>query len=204
LLRAESRRVSSGGGQDQESDRRLRRPRQDHWANHFLQITPRVCYSRPPIEAPQTDVFAEVDEVGQNNDYKRIFTGWMFAASPGLHGIEHPVYDIWLTDCKGGTEVIHTAPEEAELQDNPPPDASPSSGPPGPFVDQPTNQPANQQPPKKRKAAKPVDAAAQPGQGQDSLDLGAVAQPAPRRSPSQRFFPTDAPPIPPANIPSGR
>src|ERR1700742_4024176 len=47
-----------------------------------LQITPRVCYTRPLTEAPQTDVFAEVDEVGQNKDYKRIFSGWMFAASP--------------------------------------------------------------------------------------------------------------------------
>src|SRR6201999_3088137 len=78
-----------------------------------IQITPRVCYSRPPTEAPQTDVFAEVDEVGESNEYKRIFSGWMFAASPGLHGIEHPVYDIWLTDCKGGSEVIATPPETA-------------------------------------------------------------------------------------------
>ena len=41
---------------------------------------------------------------------KRIFSGWMFADSPGLHGVEHPIYDIWLTDCKGGTTVIHEAP----------------------------------------------------------------------------------------------
>jgi hypothetical protein len=26
----------------------------------------------------------------------------MFAASPGLHAVEHPIYDVWLTDCKGG------------------------------------------------------------------------------------------------------
>jgi hypothetical protein len=38
----------------------------------------------------------------------------MFAASPGLHGIEHPVYDIWLVDCKGGTEVIAEPKEAAE------------------------------------------------------------------------------------------
>ena len=76
----------------------------------MLQITPRVCYSRPPTEAPQTDVFAQVDEIDEKKEEKRIFSGWMFADSPGLHGIEHPIYDIWLKDCKGGTTVIHEAP----------------------------------------------------------------------------------------------
>ena len=167
-----------------------------------LQITPRVCYSRPPTEAPQTDVFAEVEDFRDNDEPKRIFTGWMFAASPGLHGIEHPVYDIWLTDCKGGTEIIHTAAEEAESPDNAPFDASPSGGPPGANAQQPAQTP--QQPPKKRKV-KPAEAAApQPA----SLDANQVpdpfAQSQPRRQPSQRFFPTnDAPPVPPANIPGG-
>jgi hypothetical protein len=66
-----------------------------------LQITERACFTRPATEAPQTTTFVEVDEVGGSKDYKRIFSGWMFAASPGLHGIEHPIYDIWLTDCEG-------------------------------------------------------------------------------------------------------
>ena len=48
-----------------------------------LQITPRVCYSRPPTEAPQTDVFAQVDEIDEKKQVKRIFSGWMFADSPG-------------------------------------------------------------------------------------------------------------------------
>jgi hypothetical protein len=67
-----------------------------------LQVTPRVCYSRPPTETPNTDSFVEVDEVTLQGEIKRIFTGWMFAASPGLHAVEHPIYDVWLTDCKGG------------------------------------------------------------------------------------------------------
>jgi hypothetical protein len=71
-----------------------------------LQITPRVCWTRPATEQPQTTSFVEVDEVGFNNDYRRIFSGWMYAASPGLHGVEHAIYDVWMTDCKGGTEVI--------------------------------------------------------------------------------------------------
>ncbi|PTW60278.1 hypothetical protein C8N35_105282 [Breoghania corrubedonensis] len=70
-----------------------------------LQVTPRVCYSRPPTEQPQTDAFVEVDEITLNNEVRRIFTGWMFAASPGLHAVEHPVYDVWLTDCKQSSNV---------------------------------------------------------------------------------------------------
>ena len=75
-----------------------------------LQITPRVCYSRPPTDAPQTDAFAQVDEIDEQKQVKRIFSGWMFADSPGLHGVEHPIFDIWLTACKGGTVVIHDTP----------------------------------------------------------------------------------------------
>jgi hypothetical protein len=64
-----------------------------------LQVTARVCYTRPPTEATNTDAFVEVDEVTLQGEVKRIFTGWMFASSPGLHAVEHPIYDVWLTDC---------------------------------------------------------------------------------------------------------
>ncbi len=70
-----------------------------------LQVTPRACYTRPATEAPQTDAFVEVDEITLNREVMRIFTGWMFADSPGLHAIEHPVYDIWLLDCKQNSDV---------------------------------------------------------------------------------------------------
>ena len=69
-----------------------------------LEVTPRACYSRPPTEAPTTDGFIEVDELTLQGEIKRIFTGWMFAASPGLNAVEHPIYDVWLTDCKGAPQ----------------------------------------------------------------------------------------------------
>jgi hypothetical protein len=65
-----------------------------------LQVTPRVCHTRPPTEPAQTTAFVEVDEITLANKIQRIFSGWMFAASPGLHAVEHPVYDVWLVDCK--------------------------------------------------------------------------------------------------------
>ncbi len=65
-----------------------------------LQVTPRVCYTRPITEAPKTTSFVEVNEVRHSGKLQRVFTGWMFAASPGLNAVEHPVYDVWLTNCK--------------------------------------------------------------------------------------------------------
>jgi hypothetical protein len=76
-----------------------------------LQLTPRACYTRPSTEAANTDAFIEVDEVTLQGEVRRIFTGWVFAASPGLHAIEHPIYDLWLTDCKGPVETAEKQPE---------------------------------------------------------------------------------------------
>ncbi len=76
-----------------------------------LQVTPRVCYTRPPTEPPFTSAFVEVEEVLLNDELKRIFTGWMFASSPGLHAVEHPVFDVWLTNCKTVSEEADSASE---------------------------------------------------------------------------------------------
>ncbi|HEY1783598.1 MAG TPA: DUF2155 domain-containing protein [Roseiarcus sp.] len=119
-----------------------------------LQITPRVCYSRPPTDAPQTDAFAQVDEIDEQKKVKRIFSGWMFADSPGLHGVEHPIFDIWLTACKGGAVVIHDTPA-AEASANP--DESPPTDT-GTEANSPV-QPAPPPQPAKRKRRKPASAA---------------------------------------------
>jgi len=65
-----------------------------------LQVTPHICYTRAATEIQNTTSFVDVDEITLQGDIKRIFTGWMFANSPGLHGVEHPIYDVWVTDCK--------------------------------------------------------------------------------------------------------
>jgi hypothetical protein len=80
-----------------------------------LEVTPRICYTRPPTELPHTDGFVEVDELTLQGELRRIFTGWMFAASPGLSAVEHPIYDVWLVDCKGGALpalTVDTPPNE--------------------------------------------------------------------------------------------
>ncbi len=73
-----------------------------------LRVKPDACYTRPATEATNTDAFVEVEEITLQGEVKKIFSGWMFAASPGLHGVEHPIYDIWLTDCKGPDQTVAT------------------------------------------------------------------------------------------------
>jgi hypothetical protein len=70
-----------------------------------LQLTPRVCYTRPASETQRTTVFLEVDQVSLKGGAQRIFTGWMFADSPALNAVDHPVYDIWLVDCRQSSDV---------------------------------------------------------------------------------------------------
>lgn len=94
-----------------------------------LRVKTSACYTRPSTEAANTDAFVEVDEITLQGEVKRIFSGWMYAASPGLHGVEHPVYDIWLTDCKGPDQTIVSAQPDPPKPPAPPPAAKRPSQP---------------------------------------------------------------------------
>lgn len=65
-----------------------------------LTIRPRACHTRPPTEPPSTNSFIEVEERKLDGSQHRLFSGWIFAENPGIHAVEHPVYDVWLTSCK--------------------------------------------------------------------------------------------------------
>jgi hypothetical protein len=81
-----------------------------------LEILADSCNKRPPTETPETTAFVEVFDIGKTladelqdketaqpalpRPPERLFSGWMFASSPGLNAVEHPVYDVWLIDCK--------------------------------------------------------------------------------------------------------
>jgi len=81
-----------------------------------LKVTPRACYSRPPEEQPKTTSFVEVDEIQLDGAERRIFTGWMFAESPGLNAVEHPVFDVWLTDCQKPRGAAARAPARTRVK----------------------------------------------------------------------------------------
>lgn len=90
-----------------------------------LKITPRACYTRAPTEPPRTSTFVEIDEVMFDGKEKRIFTGWMFAESPGLNPLLHPVFDVWLTSC--------SQPQRAPVAKAPQQGPGPAVGP-GPNI----------------------------------------------------------------------
>src|ERR1700726_56141 len=106
-----------------------------------LRVKTDACYTRPATEAANTDAFVEVDEITLQGEVKRIFSGWMYAASPGLHGVEHPIYDIWLTDCKGPQTTV------VSVQTNVPKPAPPPPAPKRTQKQPPRQQPQPFQPP---------------------------------------------------------
>jgi hypothetical protein len=68
---------------------------------HFgtLEITAKRCFKRPPEESPESAAFLEIREVREGEAPHQLFNGWMFASSPALAALEHPVYDVWVKDC---------------------------------------------------------------------------------------------------------
>lgn len=64
-----------------------------------LEITVRACDKRPPEEPPESAAYLEIVERKVNEEPKTVFSGWMFASSPAVSALEHPVYDIWVLDC---------------------------------------------------------------------------------------------------------
>ncbi len=73
-----------------------------------FRIVPRTCHTRPPTEKPKTMAFVEIEEFTYDKKHRRVFSGWMNAESPGLHAVEHPLFDVWLTGCR---EPLDAAPQ---------------------------------------------------------------------------------------------
>ena len=65
-----------------------------------LEIIVRKCEKRPPEEPPESAAFMDVWEVRPGELTMSVYRGWMFASSPALAAMEHPVYDVWVLDCK--------------------------------------------------------------------------------------------------------
>lgn len=66
-----------------------------------LYIKIQACREAPPIEKPESASFLQIWEVTPQNEAQWIFSGWMFASSPALSSMNHPIYDVWVIDCLG-------------------------------------------------------------------------------------------------------
>lgn len=77
-----------------------------------LEIIARTCDKRPPEEPPESAAFLDIWEVRPGEAAISLFRGWMFASSPALSAMEHPVYDIWVLDCESSAASAEsTSPE---------------------------------------------------------------------------------------------
>ncbi len=79
-----------------------------------LTVVTRYCSRRPPELIPETFVFLEIydrtfDGAVTGEYGQQIFSGWMLGSSPALHGLEHPVYDVWPVTC-----LLQDEPDTAE------------------------------------------------------------------------------------------
>jgi hypothetical protein len=89
-----------------------------------LTITARFCYSTPASETPETAAFVQIEDHRPDQTARRIFSGWMYGSSPGLNGVEHPLYDVWAISCDNtaapaiAAATASTAPVKVKAPDS--------------------------------------------------------------------------------------
>jgi len=90
-----------------------------------LTVVAHTCHTRPPEETPETTAFLEIDDQQVGEERKRTFAGWMFASSPALHALEHPVYDVWVITCKTRAPNRPASPPDEPPTPEPNPESNP-------------------------------------------------------------------------------
>ena len=79
-----------------------------------LYIRVQKCKKASPIDKPESAAFLQIWEIDTENKPQWVFSGWMFASSPGLSGMDHPIYDVWVLDCMDYEKAADPVVEEAE------------------------------------------------------------------------------------------
>jgi hypothetical protein len=73
-----------------------------------LEIAAAVCEKHPPEEPPESAAFLDIVEQRARQAPVQVFSGWMFASSPGLSPMQHPVYDLWVIDCVSNSPIAES------------------------------------------------------------------------------------------------
>lgn len=81
-----------------------------------LEITARHCEKTPPEEPPERKAFLEIVDIRPDRAAVDVFKGWMFSSSPALNALEHPVYDVWVLDCRTGANGDGSGGEGTDTQ----------------------------------------------------------------------------------------
>jgi hypothetical protein len=79
-----------------------------------LEIVVRACHKTPPTEPPESVAFLEIAEIEPDRPRRQLYSGWMYASSPAIAALEHPVYDVWVEDCRDAAQPEEPAAETAE------------------------------------------------------------------------------------------
>lgn len=90
-----------------------------------LYIKVQTCRKNAPIETPESAAFLQVWEVLPDQSSEWVFSGWMFASSPSLSAMDHPIYDVWVLECFGGESEDNPEPAQEGLA---PPDQMDGDG----------------------------------------------------------------------------
>lgn len=83
-----------------------------------IRIRPRACRKSSPLDDPENASFLQIWEVKPDQTSAWIFSGWMFASSPSLSGMDHPVYDVTVLDCKDPEGAARAAASSATATTN--------------------------------------------------------------------------------------
>lgn len=83
-----------------------------------LYIKARACRKASPLDQPESAAFLQIwERKPHEQESKWIFSGWMFSSSPSLSAMEHPVYDVWVIDCK--SDATSAKPSDFSQEDIP-------------------------------------------------------------------------------------
>ena len=65
-----------------------------------LSIQIYACYTTLPEEVPEDYALLRIYDYLDKKNNKLIYQGWMISSSPSSTPLEHPIYDLWIKDCK--------------------------------------------------------------------------------------------------------
>jgi hypothetical protein len=99
-----------------------------------LYIKIQACAKAPPVEQPESAAFLQIWEINKSGapdttddpnskaeppkeEAQWIFSGWMFASSPALSHMDHPIYDVWVLDCLSAKGQKSAAPKAEALKE---------------------------------------------------------------------------------------
>lgn len=85
-----------------------------------FEIVAYACKKTPPEEPPESTAFLEITDVRPDEPATVVFKGWMFASSPALSAVEHPVYDVWVTGCRTAPPVVNPSADDGQPEGDAP------------------------------------------------------------------------------------